>query len=161
MSTRAASKVVDTPLTENGNITKISCRIANDQSGNKLTLARAIVFTDSAGSPDTCLGFSDEVSVSAGASVAWVDFGFGTPLAITAGTYWLGIHWNSNADGIAMYGANVSGALSYYADAYPPVASEAFGAASTAAARFAAIATYTPGGATGFVGMVVTRELRG
>ncbi len=69
---------------ENGIITKISWRTSSEgASGN----AKAAVYSDSSGAPNTLLGNSTESTIT---SSSWVDFTFPNPVTITAGNaYWL------------------------------------------------------------------------
>ena len=41
-------------------------------------------------SPGALLGVSNAVTITAGRSWGWVDFTFPTPVAVSAGTVWMG-----------------------------------------------------------------------
>ena len=80
-------------LSGNGTATSMSAHIGG-HLGAADTL-RMVLYADSAGNPGTLLGVTDEVAIS---SRTWYTANFPSGIALTAGTYWLGIWDPSNVD---------------------------------------------------------------
>lgn len=132
------SSNVKMPLANN----KVVSRWQND-SGNNVSIrkayfswdslashsgihARAVVYSDSSGSPDALLGTSDEVTSPA--QIGWQEFNFPTPFTVNSGDHvWIGVI----ADAEMTSTNGPTGSSVYNADAYAGGASGTFGATSS------------------------------
>jgi PKD repeat protein len=131
-----------------GNVTKVTGYIRGRQTNTSTQPVRVVLYADSGGNPGALLGVSREVIVSANQGWAWVDFTFASPVAIQAGTIWMGFFAGTpsgNKSLIQMHYDTIAGDEKYNknSSAYP-AASNPFGATSTAAAHYSMYATYGP-----------------
>lgn len=110
--------VSDYALGSTQTITKLTLYLANGAAtGLKI---RCVIYDDSAGSPHNLKAVSSEVAIANGAAAAWVDFPLPSPVALTAGTYWLG-HWSGSSGGGSwqhFYDAGASSDLQFFANTY-------------------------------------------
>jgi hypothetical protein len=108
-------------------------------------LIRGVIYSDSAGSPNTLLGTSDEVNRDSWNMREWLDLTFSTGVALTAGTYWLGIHAGAQDNGSFFYFDTLAGKWAYNFDTYADGAGAGFGTATTQVKNLSIYATYTAG----------------
>ncbi len=78
-------------LTQSALVSKLTAYISNDGSSHQATYAKALIYSDNAGVPYTRLAVGPAVSVSDGATIAWVDLPLSSPVRLTPGTYWIGL----------------------------------------------------------------------
>src|SRR5581483_1139353 len=90
---------------------------------------RAVIYSDSGGSPASLVGVSNETTLAANAAAAWVEFDFPSALQLQAGSYWIG-YW-IGGDGATYYFDTGS-------DSYMPTA---YGSTGSAPATFASTGT--------------------
>lgn len=90
--------------------------------------ARGVIYADSAGAPGALLGASNEVTPITTA-LAWRCFTFATPVALAAGTYWLGVHFKSGYS--LFYDAGTVDQVYYATDAYDGGSSDPWGATTS------------------------------
>ena len=93
---------------------------------------RGVIYSDSATGPATPVATSSAVTVSAGQAAGWVTLSFASPVRLTAGSYWLGLHSGGTGKVARYAAATVSNALRYgtVADSYSDGASSPFGGTS-------------------------------
>jgi hypothetical protein len=108
-------------------------------------LIRGVIYSDSGGLPNTLLGQSDEVNRDSWNAREWLDLTFNPGVALTAGTYWLGIHAGSTDNGSFFYFDTLAGKWSYVADTYADGPSAGYGTGIVQTHNLAIYATYTVG----------------
>lgn len=86
----------------NAEVSKLTLYFHNQVAGYKACNGRACIYTDSSGSPGSLVtnGQGDSIAIAANQALGWVDFTFTTKPVLAAGTYWLGVHFDANADGV-------------------------------------------------------------
>jgi asparagine synthetase B (glutamine-hydrolysing) len=95
-------------------------------------------------------GTGTEVAIADGLTIQWVDFPFSSSVSLAAGTYWIGLLCDTDADGLLTPLDSVAGTVYYEGDTYSDGAMATRGAGTTYDTNRASIyATYTPT-ATGF-----------
>jgi hypothetical protein len=133
-------KLVDIfTLPESGNVTKLSLHLSNSVVCN----IKAVIYQDSSG-PTTLLGMGTEVAIPNPQTEAWIDLPFGTPVALTAGNYWLGFIGDATATALNIKYKSTAGSAYYGADTYADGASDPFGASTATSREILVYATYTP-----------------
>jgi hypothetical protein len=73
---------------------------------------RTVIYSDSAGAPNTFVGVSVEEIVGPSQAAGWVEFTFSTPIDLVAGTYWIGL-WFGVTNSGANYYQDSGGTLRY------------------------------------------------
>jgi glucose/arabinose dehydrogenase/PKD repeat protein len=129
-----------------GNVTKLSGYVSGLGAGSGTQKLKAVVYADSSGSPGALLGVSNEVTVSAGQAWGWTDFTFATPVAVAAGTVWMGYIASGTNDLTQLRYDSVPGELRYNANDYAAGASSPFGAPTLSDKHYSLYATVTGAG---------------
>ncbi len=111
--------------------------------GSAASRVRGVIYTNSSGQPGILAAVSTEVSLAANRAAAWVVLPLASPVALAAGSYWLG-YWYADKGGRHYY-LNVAGAERYKAAAYsatgnPPAS---FGSASSSSSSYSLTAVYS------------------
>jgi hypothetical protein len=142
----SASNLIQAPPANN----KAACRFTNSSGGDFIadTLyfrwgvaqatpkVRAVVYSDSAGSPGTLLTSSAE---RVGVGTGWESFTLSPPVAIAAGAaVWLGVIADATLN---CYLCTPGGAIRYNSDSYADGPAATFGAASTTAFTYPVFVT--------------------
>jgi PKD repeat protein len=73
-----------------GNIVKVTGYVSGLGAASGSQPVRAVIYSHANGNPSTLLGVSNPVTITAGKAWGWVDFTFPTPVAVQAGTLWMG-----------------------------------------------------------------------
>ena len=134
---------------EAGSVLKVTGYVSGMGGGAGSQVARAVLYADAGGNPGALLGASDEVSVPAGKAWGWVDFTFPSPVAIQAGTIWMGYLNGDQTNVIQRAYSSVTNDLRYNANAggYAAGPSDPFGSAISGLNYHLSIyATYLAGG---------------
>ena len=148
-------------LTEAGSVSSVSVRLCNTEAGHASCYAKGLIYSDVDGTPTSLLGTSQATAIADNATYAWVVFTFSTPVALSAGTYWLAYFGDSTADGVALGNdGGSSGYTQYDNDTYSDGPEATWTVSESRTYTFCIYATYT---ATlpGFTGLTVTRLLQG
>jgi len=131
-------------LGEAGTVTKLTGYV-RATSG---VYGKGLIYSHNAGTdqPGTLLGVTP--ATAPGTSVGWVDFTFDTPVALEAGTYWLGFT-GSGSNFVYYEQSSISGARRWYDSDFQTYASPETtlsGGSATADKEVCIYATYTPSG---------------
>lgn len=107
------------PLTEAGEISKLTVYIDNQGAGHRACNIRGGVYDDDGdgGQAGTLKG-SATVAVSDNQAAGWVDITFSSPISVGAGEWWLCVQGDSNAVGCRLYGTTTGGTMAAAVDAY-------------------------------------------
>src|SRR5262249_44125013 len=101
-----------------GNVTKVTGYISGLGKTSGTQNIRAVLYADSGGNPGALLGTSNQVTVPAGQAWNWVDFTFSSPVAIQAGTIWMGYIAGAASDVIQLRYDSVANDLRYNLNTY-------------------------------------------
>jgi PKD repeat protein len=126
-----------------GNVAKISGYLSGLGASSGSQNLRAVIYANNGGSPGALLGTSSEVTINAGRPWGWVDFTFPTPVAVSAGTIWMGYIASGVGDLTQMRYLNQAGAVRWNADAggYADGPSNPFGAGTSSNKHYSLYAT--------------------
>jgi len=91
-------------LTETGTVSGVSGYLDNQTAGHAACYCRGVIYSATGGNPTTLQAVSAPVALSDNQAPGWVYFGFSSPPSLPAADYWLGIHLDSNASGVKIYG---------------------------------------------------------
>lgn len=129
-------------LSEGADVSKISAHI---RSSSGTQQAKALIYENASGTPSNLVSQSSESNFTN--SYSWVDFAFGTSVALTSGDYWLGLHFEDSFPAIRIDSTGGTGyrvgGNSYASSAPDPISG------GTLNSRIYSIyATYTAAGGT-------------
>ena len=139
-----------------GNVTKISGYLSGLGAASGSQTLEAVIYANSNGAPGALLGVSSPVQINAGRAFGWVDFPFASPVAVSAGTIWMGYIASGAGDLTQMRYLSQAGAMRYNVDpgGYADGPSNPFGTATSSNKHYSLYATLQGSG-----GPVVTPPL--
>lgn len=79
---------------------------------------KGLIYADAAGKPGALLGSTEQIEPTAPITPGWVDLIFATPVAITAGTYWIGVMTGPTGSVVAYNFDASAGARQFVARTY-------------------------------------------
>jgi hypothetical protein len=116
-------------ITADCNLESIRAYMKGQGGGSATTNVKAVLYTDSSGSPDALLQESSVAVVTQADQDQFVNFSFSSLPAVAAGTYWIGIHVETSGRAMA-YKFSTANLTKYNSDTYVGGAANPFGAAS-------------------------------
>jgi PKD repeat protein len=125
-----------------GNVVKVTGYVSGRGATTGTQKVRAVIYADSGGNPGARLGVSNEVTINANQAWGWVDFTFSSPVAIPAGTIWIGYFGAAQSDLTQLRYDPVANDLRYNANTYSSGASDPFGSGATLGFHYSIYATY-------------------
>ena len=147
-------------LSEAGSVSKLSVYITNLAGGHAACYMKGVIYSDSGGNPLTLKGTTDALAVADSKALGWVDLTFASPVALNAGTYWIGGFGDANSSGIDYYADYAAGdSCRFGIDLYTTGPVATFNQYNVNYEHDLAVyATYT---AAVFTGLTVTKLLQG
>ncbi len=135
-------------LSVSGDVTKLSVYAIPGINSPEPQALKAVIYSDSGGSPSALLATGTEVSYNGKANgTGWFDLPFGTPVALSSGTYWIGFITSTKTEGMGYRYASVANSRAYNTNTYSSGPTNPFGSATKDSEQASIYATYTPGGA--------------
>jgi glucose/arabinose dehydrogenase len=131
-----------------GNVTKLTGYLSGLGAGSGSQKVKAVIYANSGGAPGALLGTSSEVTITAGRAWGWVDFLFPSPVAVSAGTIWLGYIASGTSDLTQLRYLNQAGAVRWNVDAggYADGPSNPFGTGTSSNKHYSLYATLAGSG---------------
>lgn len=129
-------------LSENGTVSKVTASLAKQTTNRN---AKAVIYSENpADAPDALLATSDAVLITS-TTFSWIDFTFPTPVALTAGDYFLGIIGEgATSDVVQIHCQDIDAGINRFnLDTYSDGPSNPFGTPSTSVNEKSIYATYT------------------
>jgi glucose/arabinose dehydrogenase len=130
------------------NVTKLTGYISGLGATSGSQKIKAILYADNgSGHPGARLGVSNEVTVNAGQAFNWVDFTFPSPVAVQAGTIWMGYIASSTSDLTQLRYDNSPSELNFNVNSggYAAGPTNPFGTPTLSNKHYSLYATYTTG----------------
>jgi PKD repeat protein len=128
-----------------GNVVKVTGYVSGLGNTSGSQSVRAVLYANSSGVPGALLGVSNEVTIPAQQAWGWVDFAFPSPVAIQAGTVWIGYINGGSTSGLIQFRyGSVLNDLRYNTNPYSSGPSNPFGTATIANLHYSIYATYGP-----------------
>jgi PKD repeat protein len=128
-----------------GSVLKLTGYLSGLGAGSGSQPVRAVLYADSGGNPGALLGVSSPVTITAGRAWGWVDFTFPAPVAIQAGTIWMGYIAGTVSDLTQLRYDTSLGELRWNVNSggYAAGPSNPFGSANISNIHYSLYATYT------------------
>lgn len=121
-------------------INDVRAYIAGQGSGT--TNMKAVIYSDSSGSPNAVVATSTATSIDGTVTApGWKVFSFSSRVELAAGTYWIALH-NETGTVANLYRGATANAIAYNADVYSGGAADPFGATSLTTGPLAAYGTF-------------------
>ncbi len=116
------------PLSAAGSVTKLSMYLEPTSTVGSQQV-RGVLYADSAGSPGGLLGASDPITFSSSGPAGWYDLTFPSAVALTPGSYWIGVLSGATSYVAGFRWTTVGGARSYNYNSYATGPTALFGSA--------------------------------
>jgi PKD repeat protein len=129
-----------------GSVTKLTGYVSGLGAATGSQPVRAIMYADSGGNPGALLGVSNAVTITAGQPWGWADFTFPTPVAIQAGTIWMGYIAGTTTDLAQFRYDVVPGELRFNTNTYSLGPSNPFGTPFLSQMHYSLYGTYSSAG---------------
>jgi len=108
---------------------------------------KAVIYADSGGSPGALVATGTEVTYKGNVNgTGWFDLPFSSPVALGAGSYWIGFITGSTNEGMGYVFDWVSGSRAYNQNGFANGPTDPFGAATQDSEQASIYATYTQTG---------------
>lgn len=135
-------------LTETGTVSGVSGYLDNQSAGHAACYCRGVIYSTTGSYPTTLQAVSAPVALSDNQAPGWVYFGFSSPPSLPAADYWLGIHLDSNANGVKIYRDTSGGYFASTGATYSSGTPTTYPTGGQNTANPSFYATYTAGGGT-------------
>jgi hypothetical protein len=136
-------RVVRAQLSAAGNVSKLSMYLAPTGTSGQQVL-KGVIYADQAGVPGALIGVSNELTFQSTNQTGWYDLTFSSPVALQAGTYWIGVISGGTSNVTSFRYANVTGARALNSNTYSAGPTNPFGTATIDAEQMSIYATYLP-----------------
>ena len=129
-------------LSTAANVSKLTMYLAPTATSGTQVL-NGIIYADQGGSPGALLGETNQLTFSSTNQAGWYDLTFSNPVALQAGTYWIGVISGSTSLVTGFRWNSVSQARALNSNSYASGPSNPFGSASIDSEQMSIYATYT------------------
>jgi PKD repeat protein len=126
-----------------GSVKKVTAYLSGLGSTTGSQKLRAVLYADSGGNPGARLAMSNAITVVSGQAWGWVDFTFSSPIAIQAGTIWMGFLNGSRSNLTQLRYDPVAGDGRFNNNSYNSGASNPFGSSTTNGFHYSIYGTYS------------------
>jgi hypothetical protein len=125
-----------------GSVSKLSVYLAPSSTSGEQVL-KGIIYADSAGTPGTLLGASEQITFKHASPAGWYDLRFSSPVRLAGGKYWIGVITGPSGRVAEFRFDSVSGARAWNENIYTAGPSNPFGAVTVDSEQTSLYATYT------------------
>jgi hypothetical protein len=127
-----------------GSVTKLSVYAIPGINSPSPQALRAVIYSDSGGSPGSLLAAGTEVTYRGDVDGSgWFNLPFASPVSLSAGSYWLGFITGTTTEGMGYVYRSVANSRAYNVNAYASGPSSMFGALTRDSEQASIYATYT------------------
>ncbi len=130
-------------LAVSATVTKLTAYLNNQYSGHVACYGKAIIYDGAGSYPVNLKAAGATTAIADNKANGWVDFVFGTGVALNPGSWWLGLHLDANAVGVQPNWSASGGASSFANDTYSDGTAATWGSTNTGVHNTAIYATYT------------------
>jgi thermitase len=128
-----------------GSVSKLSVYAIPGFGSPSPQALKAVIYADAGGSPGALLATGSEVTYRGNVNGrGWFELPFPTPVALGAGSYWLGFITGASTEGIGYVYENVAASRAYNANPFTSGPTNPFGSATKDSEQASLYATYTP-----------------
>jgi subtilisin family serine protease len=133
-------------LPSTGLVTKLSLYAIPGINSPSPQALRAVIYSDSGGSPGALLATGPEVTYQGSVNGSgWFELPLAAPLALSPGTYWLGFITGTTTEGLGYRYDAVANSRAYNTNSFAGGPTNPFGAATKDSEQASIYATYTTG----------------
>jgi len=133
-------------LSVSGAVTKLSVYAIPGVKSPEPQALKAVIYSDSGGSPSALLATGTEVTYNGKANGSgWFDLPFGSVVALSPGTYWIGFITGTATEGMGYRYASVANSRAYNTNTFSSGPTNPFGSSTKDSEQASIYATYTPG----------------
>jgi hypothetical protein len=133
-------------LSVSGAVTKLSVYAIPGTKSPEPQALKAVIYSDSGGSPSALLATGTEVTYNGKANGSgWFDLPFGSVVALSPGTYWIGFITGTTTQGMGYRYASVANSRAYNTNTFSSGPTNPFGSSTKDSEQASIYATYTPG----------------
>lgn len=127
-----------------GSVTKLSLYAVPGINSPSPQALRAVIYSDSGGSPAALLATGPEVTYQGSVNGSgWFELPLATPLALSPGTYWLGFITGTTTEGLGYRYDTLANSRAYNTNPFGNGPTNPFGAATKDSEQASIYATYT------------------
>jgi hypothetical protein len=126
-----------------GSVSKLSMYLAPTGTSGQQVL-KGVIYADQSGVPGALLGVSNELTFHSTDQTGWYDLVFPSPVALQAGTYWIGVISGATSNVTGFRYSTVTGARALNTNTYASGPSNPFGTATIDSEQMSIYAVYTP-----------------
>jgi len=130
------------PLTVAGSVWKLTMYLTPTGTSGQQVL-EGVIYANQAGAPGALLGVSNQLTFHSTDPAGWYDVTFASPVALTAGTYWIGVITGSSNNVIGFRWKSVTGSRAFNTNTYTAGPSNPFGSPTIDAEQMSIYAAYT------------------
>jgi subtilisin family serine protease len=123
-------------------VSKLTMYLAPTSTSGTQVL-NGVIYADQGGSPGALLGVTGQLTFSSTNKANWYDLAFSNPVALQAGTYWIGVISGSSSKVTGFRWNSVSQSRAYNTNTYTNGPSNPFGSATIDSEQMSIYATYT------------------
>jgi thermitase len=127
-----------------GSVSKLSIYLQPTGVAGSQVL-EGVLYADSGGSPAGLLGVSKPLTFQSTGAAGWYDLVFASPVALQAGSYWIGMISGDSTHVAGFRYSSVSGSRLYNVNGYSSGPTDPFGSATVDSELMSVYATYTTG----------------
>jgi hypothetical protein len=137
-------RVVHFQLPQAGGVSKLTMYLAPTSTSGQQQV-EGVIYSDAAGVPGSLLATSNQLTFHSTDAAGWYDLVFPSPVALPAGTYWIGLISGATGNVTGFRYSNVTGARALNTNSYTSGPSNPFGTATIDSEQMSIYATYVPG----------------
>jgi hypothetical protein len=132
-------------LSVTGSVTRLNVYAIPGINASSPQALKAVIYADSGGSPGALLATGTEVTYQGSANGSgWFALPFGSSVALSPGTYWLGFITGTTTEGIGYAYDSVANSRAYNTNAYSAGPTNPFGSLTKDSRQASIYASYTP-----------------
>jgi subtilisin family serine protease len=129
-------------LSAGGDVSKLTMYLApRTKTGQQVI--KGVIYADQGGKPGALVAASNQLTFPSTDPAGWYDLTFPSPVALQAGTYWIGVISGGTSNVIGFRWKGVSGARALNSNSYSTGPSDPFGTATIDSEQMSVYATYT------------------
>jgi subtilisin family serine protease len=137
-------RVVHFQLPQAGQVSKLTMYLTPTSTSGQQQI-KGVIYGDAAGVPGSLLAVSNELIFHSTDAAGWYDLAFPSPVALPAGTYWIGVMSGGTSNVTGFRYSTVTGIRALNTNTYTSGPSNPFGTATIDAEQMSIYATYLPG----------------
>jgi subtilisin family serine protease len=129
-------------LATSGSVSQLSMYLQPTGTSGQQTI-EGVIYADQSGVPGALLAVSSPITFTSSSAAGWYNLPFASPVALSPGTYWIGIISGGTSRVTGFRWSNAAGSRALNSNTYTSGPSNPFGSASIDAEQMSLYATYS------------------